>query len=96
MNEKTEKIEVLPFKSLVFSPLYISTVLFFILNVFRVYYYLATMMDSTAELIQMENPNATKTEAMNQALVMAEKFGVVQFCGVIFAPINGLLIDAGN
>jgi LAT3 family solute carrier family 43 protein 3 len=75
-----------------FSPLYFTTVLFFMINVFRVYMFLTTSTASTAEIITTST-NATKEEAIEAADSMVLKFGFVQSMGVLFAPINGFVID---
>merc|ERR1712227_147928 len=81
-----------PLKACSASPLYISCALFFIFNCFRVYFFLATMNFSTAEIIQQVN-NVTHEEAKAEAAGMAAKFSVVQAMGLIFAPMNGYLVD---
>ena len=83
------------FKQAATSYLYISAVLFFVLNVYRVYFFLATMTPSTAEIIQ-SSKNVTAEEAEEEALVMTKRFGVVQFLGIFVASVNGLVIDAGT
>jgi len=88
-EEEEEKISL---KACLASPLYISCALFFIFNCFRVYFFLATMNFSTAEIIQQVN-NVTHEEAKAEAAGMAAKFSVVQAMGLIFAPMNGYLVD---
>lgn len=85
------------------SPLYASSVLFFVTQVYRVYIFLATMSNSTAEIIlkqnhtvidlPSENYRIDDTEAMNIANDMVTSFGLVQALGVMFAPLNGFIID---
>ena len=65
---------------------------FFVLNVFKVYYFIGSMKLSTAETIQVVT-NTTDKEAKDQAELMATKFGAVQLLGVFIAPINGYIID---
>ena len=94
-KKPAEKAALPPFfsREVLFSPIYISTVLFFMLNVFRIYVYLGTMGYSTAELIAADQ-GCSKEEADLKAGSMVTSFGVVQFCGVLFAPINGIVIDS--
>ena len=92
---KDDAPQVKPFQKYALSPLYFSGMIFFIVNVFRVYFYLGTMLSSTAELIKIENPNITEADAFEEAKSMANKFGVVQSLGIVIAPINGLIIDTG-
>ena len=64
-------------------------------NVFRVYFFLATMNKSTAELIAIADKDLEQENAADTADSMVTTFGVVQGLGVFFAPINGFIIDAG-
>ena len=95
-NQTEPEKKLPPFFSanVVFHPIYISTVLFFVYNVFRVYFFLATMSFSTSELIETAS-NIPKEEAQNVANKMVQTFGIVQFFGVVFAPVNGMVIDYG-
>ena len=78
-------------------------VLFFVTQVYRVYIFLATMSNSTAEIIinqnhtedglPGENYRINESEAMNIANDMVTSFGLVQALGVMFAPLNGIIID---
>ena len=78
-------------------------VLFFVTQVYRVYIFLATMSNSTAEIIIKqnhtedgmpgENYRINESEAMNIANDMVTSFGLVQALGVLFAPLNGIIID---
>jgi len=79
-------------KDVLLSPLYWSTVAFFVLNVFKVYYFIGAMKLSTAETINQVT-NATAEESKVLAESMATKFGAVQLLGVFIAPINGYIID---
>lgn len=78
--------------SSILSPLYISSLFFFVINVFRVYIFLGTMFNSTAEIIQIAK-NVTIGEAQSAAGEMVTQFGMVQFAGLLFSPINGAIID---
>jgi len=69
-------------------------VLFFVTQVYRVYIFLATMSNSTAEIILKQNHTGVDdAEAMNIANDMVTSFGLVQALGVMFAPLNGIIID---
>ena len=83
-------------------------VLFFVTQVYRVYIFLATMSNSTAEIILQQNHTGyylpsevlsgevyllDDAEAMNIANDMVTSFGLVQALGVMFAPLNGIIID---
>ena len=78
-------------------------VLFFVTQVYRVYIFLATMSNSTAEIILQqnhtedgqpgENYRIDDAEAMDIANGMVTSFGLVQALGVMFAPLNGIIID---
>lgn len=92
-SEKNPEIPKFFSKDVFFSPLYASTVLFFVTQVYRVYIFLATMSNSTAETILYTNPNTTQSDALIEANKMVTKFGLVQALGVFFAPINGIIID---
>ena len=50
---------------------------------------------STTEII-LTTTNVTVEEASVLSNSMVTTFGVVQFCGVIFAPMNGIVIDYGT
>ena len=82
--------------------------LFFVTQVYRVYIFLATMSNSTAEIILKQNHTGyyqpsevlsgevyllDDAEAMNIANDMVTSFGLVQALGVMFAPLNGIIID---
>ena len=67
-------------------------VIFFVLNVFKVYYFIGAMKLSTAETINAVS-NKTQEESDAMAESMATKFGAVQLLGVFIAPINGYIID---
>ena len=68
--------------------------LFFVTQVYRVYIFLATMSNSTAEIILKQNhTRVDDAEAMNIANDMVTSFGLVQALGVMFAPLNGIIID---
>ena len=86
----------------------IIKVLFFVTQVYRVYIFLATMSNSTAEIILKQNHTGyylpsevlsgevyllDDAEAMNIANDMVTSFGLVQALGVMFAPLNGIIID---
>ena len=51
---------------------------------------------STAELLKTDNPGLSVDEAQKQAGEMAANFGIVQFCGILLAPLNGAMIDASK
>ena len=80
----------------VFSPLFWSTAVFFTIQVYRAYSYLALVTDSTAEIIQLAGDNLTIEEAQEQAGEMTKHFGYVQFFGVFIAFLNGFLVDKGK
>ena len=67
-------------------------VIFFVLNVFKVYYFIGAMKLSTAETINAVL-NKTQEESDTIAESMATEFGAVQLLGVFIAPINGYIID---
>ena len=61
------------------------------MNVYRVYMFITTSTDSTAEIL--ENLGEGEDEAKSVAKEMVTKFGVVQAMGIFIAPINGFIID---
>ena len=54
------------------------------------------MASSTSELIQQSDETINEKEAAEISIGMVTTFGVVQFFGVIFAPLNGVVIDSGR
>jgi hypothetical protein len=87
--------ETVPFFStqVLFSPLFFSTVIFFTIQVYRAYSYLALVTESTAEIIKLAGDNVTLEEANEQAGEMTKHFGYVQFFGVFIAFLNGFFVD---
>ena len=90
--------ETVPFFStqVLFSPLFFSTVIFFTIQVYRAYSYLALVTESTAEIIKLAEDNVTLEEANEQAGEMTKHFGYVQFFGVFIAFLNGFFVDKGS
>lgn len=90
--------ETVPFFStqVLFSPLFFSTVIFFTIQVYRAYSYLALVTESTAEIIKLAGDNVTLEEANEQAGEMTKHFGYVQFFGVFIAFLNGFFVDKGR
>ena len=78
--------------SVAFSPLFISTTLFFIIQVTRVYFYLGGIQGGTQELVQADK-NCTKAEAGEISSTMMTNFAIFQFGGVGYAFLNGMVID---
>jgi len=90
--------ETVPFFStqVLFSPLFFSTIIFFTIQVYRAYSYLALVTDSTAEIIKQAGNNLTLEDAQDQAGEMTKHFGYVQFFGVFIAFLNGFFVDKGK
>jgi hypothetical protein len=78
--------------SVAFSPLFISTTLFFIIQVTRVYFYLGGIQGGTQELVQADK-NCTEAEAGEISSTMMTNFAIFQFGGVGYAFLNGMVID---
>ena len=78
--------------SVAFSPLFISTTLFFIIQVTRVYFYLGGIQPGTKELVQLHK-NCSQTEAEDITSTMMTNFAIFQFGGVGYAFLNGMVID---
>ena len=78
--------------SVAFSPLFISTALFFIIQVTRVYFYLGGIQGGTQELVKVDQ-NCTQAEAGDITGTMMTNFAIFQFGGVGYAFLNGMVID---
>lgn len=77
------------------SPLFISTMLFFIIQVTRVYFYLGGIAPGTQELVQLDQ-NCTQKEAESITGTMMTNFAIFQFGGVGYAFLNGMVVDSSK
>ena len=77
------------------SPLFISTMLFFIIRVTRVYFYLGGIAPGTQELVQLDQ-NCTQEEAGTITGTMMTNFAIFQFGGVGYAFLNGMVVDSSQ
>jgi len=93
-ENRVEEKEVPAFfsTSVAFSPLFISTALFFIIQVTRVYFYLGGIQGGTQELVKVDQ-NCTQAEAGDITGTMMTNFAIFQFGGVGYAFLNGMVID---
>lgn len=81
------------FKACATRRIYISANLFFVVNCFRVYWYLASVGGSITETIRRSDENVTSEEALELTDQMTTVFGVIQSLAIFLAPINGIIID---
>jgi len=81
------------FKACATRRIYISANLFFVVNCFRVYWYLASVGGSITETIRRSDKNVTSEELLELTDQMTTAFGVIQSLAIFLAPINGIIID---
>ena len=94
-GEQEKEVAAFFSSEVAFSPLFISTTLFFIIQVTRVYFYLGGIQPGTQELVQVDN-NCTQSEAEEITSTMMTNFAIFQFGGIGYAFLNGMVVDTSN